>query len=74
MTKQRLESTYDIVIKDQMLNDLNDIIPDQLKGNKIKVIMQHFNEAWRVYKATGGWSIPQMPEKVHNLITFYINI
>jgi pre-mRNA-processing factor 8 len=48
-------------IKTRIMKEIVDIMPDNIKGNKVKVIIQHFNEAWRCWKANLEWKIDGMP-------------
>jgi pre-mRNA-processing factor 8 len=47
VTKQRAESHFDIELRAAVMNDIIDMMPEGVKQNKAKTIMQHLSEAWR---------------------------
>lgn len=54
------------------MSDIMDMMPDGLKQNKAKTIMQHLSEAWRCWKANIPWKVPGMPTPVENIILRYV--
>jgi pre-mRNA-processing factor 8 len=48
------------------------MMPDGIKANKTKTIMQHLAEAWRCWKANIPWKVPGLPAPVENMIIRYI--
>lgn len=72
ITKQRVDSYYDLELRAQVMHDILDMIPDGLKQNKSKVILQHLSEAWRCWKANIPWKVPGLPLPVENMIERYI--
>ena len=51
VTKQRVESHYDLELRAAVMHDIRDMMPDSIKQNKAKTILQHLSEAWRCWKA-----------------------
>ncbi|ODV81188.1 PROCN-domain-containing protein [Suhomyces tanzawaensis NRRL Y-17324] len=72
ITKQRVDSYYDLELRAQVIHDILDMIPDGLKQNKSKIILQHLSEAWRCWKANIQWHVPGLPEPVEKIIKRYI--
>ncbi|SCW03879.1 LAFE_0H01046g1_1 [Lachancea fermentati] len=71
-TKQRLDAYYDLELRASVMNDILDMMPDGIKQNKAKTILQHLSEAWRCWKANIPWNVPGMPEPVKNIIERYV--
>lgn len=72
VTKQRVDSYYDIELRAQVMHDILDMIPEGLKQNKSKTILQHLSEAWRCWKANIPWKVPGMPTPIEQIIIRYI--
>ena len=53
VTKQRVEShyDYDLELRAAVVHDILDMMPESIKQNKAKTILQHLSEAWRCRKA-----------------------
>lgn len=49
VTKQRVESQYDLELRASVIMDINDMMPEGVKANKTKTILQHLSEAWRCF-------------------------
>jgi pre-mRNA-processing factor 8 len=47
ITKQRVESQFDLELRASVIADIKDMMPEGIKANKTKTIMQHLSEAWR---------------------------
>ena len=56
VTKQRVESHYDLELRAAVMHDILDMMPESIKQNKAKTILQHLSEAWRCWKANSGLS------------------
>lgn len=70
------------------MHDILDMMPESIKQNKAKTILQHLSEAWRCWKANSGfdimfpnaelkfvsvpWKVPGMPTAIENIILRYI--
>lgn len=54
------------------MHDILDMMPEGLKQNKSKTILQHLSEAWRCWKANIPWKVPGMPTAVENIILRYV--
>ena len=46
VTKQRVESHFDLELRAAVLHDILDMMPENIRQNKSKTIMQHMTEAW----------------------------
>lgn len=72
ITKQRVESYYDLELRASVLHDILDMIPEGIKQNKSKAILQHLSEAWRCWKANIPWKVPGLPKPIENIILRYV--
>ncbi|AMD21189.1 HEL091Wp [Eremothecium sinecaudum] len=71
-TKQRVDAYYDLELRAAVMNDILDMIPEGLKQNKARTILQHLSEAWRCWKANIPWNVPGMPLPIKNIIERYV--
>lgn len=55
VTKQRVESHYDLELRAAVMHDILDMMPESIKQNKSKTILQHLSEAWRCWKANSKY-------------------
>jgi len=55
VTKQRVESHYDLELRAAVMHDILDMMPESIKQNKSKTILQHLSEAWRCWKANSAY-------------------
>jgi len=53
VTKQRIESHFDLELRAAVMHDILDMMPAGVKQNKAKTILQHLSEAWRCWKVGG---------------------
>ena len=72
ITKQRVESNYDLELRASIMNDILDMMPEGVKANKTKTILQHLSEAWRCWKSNIGWRVPGLPAQVESIILRYV--
>lgn len=72
ITKQRVDSYYDLELRAQVMHDILDMIPEGLKQNKSRTVLQHLSEAWRCWKANIPWKVPGLPEPIEKIIIRYI--
>ncbi|KAF9434505.1 Pre-mRNA-processing-splicing factor 8 [Entomortierella beljakovae] len=72
VTKQRVESHYDLELRAAVMHDILDMMPEGIKSNKSKTILQHLSEAWRCWKANIPWKVPMMPAPIENMILRYV--
>ncbi|KAK6910277.1 pre-mRNA-processing-splicing factor 8 [Kwoniella mangroviensis CBS 8507] len=72
VTKQRVESHFDLELRAAVMHDILDMMPESIKANKAKTILQHLSEAWRCWKANIPWKVPGMPAAIENIILRYI--
>ena len=72
VTKQRVESHYDLELRAAVMHDILDMMPEGIKANKTKTILQHLSEAWRCWKANIPWKVPGLPTPIENMILRYV--
>ncbi|CAH8486714.1 unnamed protein product [Schistosoma rodhaini] len=72
VTKQRVESHYDLELRAAVMHDILDMMPEGIKQNKARTILQHLGEAWRCWKANIPWKVPNMPIPIENMILRYV--
>ncbi|KAH6594469.1 hypothetical protein BASA50_006716 [Batrachochytrium salamandrivorans] len=58
VTKQRVESHYDLELRAAVMHDILDMMPEGIKTNKSRTILQHLSEAWRCF---GPGTLIRMP-------------
>lgn len=56
VTKQRVESHFDLELRAAVMHDILDMMPESIKQNKAKTILQHLSEAWRCWKANSTYN------------------
>ncbi|KAJ2802138.1 Pre-mRNA-processing-splicing factor 8, partial [Coemansia guatemalensis] len=49
LTKQRVDSHYDLELRAAVMHDILDMMPAGIRGNKSRVVLQHLSEAWRCF-------------------------
>lgn len=54
VTKQRIESHFDLELRAAVMHDILDMMPEGVKQNKARTILQHLSEAWRCWKVRFG--------------------
>jgi pre-mRNA-processing factor 8 len=47
------------------------MMPEGIKQNKARTILQHLSEAWRCWKANIPWKVPGLPTPIENMILRY---
>ena len=72
VTKQRVESHFDLELRAAVMLDIQDMMPEGVRDNKTKTILQHLSEAWRCWKANIPWKVPGLPAPIENIILRYI--
>ncbi|KAI8905046.1 PRP8 pre-mRNA processing factor 8 [Gorgonomyces haynaldii] len=72
VTKQRVESQYDLELRAAVMHDILDMMPEGIKQNKARVILQHLSEAWRCWKANIPWKVPGLPTPIENMVLRYV--
>jgi pre-mRNA-processing factor 8 len=72
VTKQRVESHFDLELRAAVMHDILDMMPEGVRANKARTILQHLSEAWRCWKANIPWKVPGMPTPVENMILRYV--
>ncbi|CAO1618338.1 unnamed protein product [Jaminaea pallidilutea] len=72
VTKQRVESHFDLELRAAVMHDILDQMPEGIRQNKTKTIMAHLQEAWRCWKSNTPWRVPGMPAPIENIILRYV--
>uniref|UniRef100_H2Z6W6 MPN domain-containing protein n=1 Tax=Ciona savignyi TaxID=51511 RepID=H2Z6W6_CIOSA len=72
VTKQRVESHFDLELRASVMHDIIDMMPEGIKQNKARTILQHLSEAWRCWKANIPWKVPGLPTPIENMILRYV--
>jgi pre-mRNA-processing factor 8 len=72
VTKQRVESHFDLELRASVMHDILDMMPAGIKQNKSRVILSHLSEAFRCWKANIPWKVPGMPAPIENMILRYV--
>ncbi|KAI9220140.1 PRP8 pre-mRNA processing factor 8 [Blastocladiella britannica] len=72
VTKQRVESHFDLELRAAVMHDILDMMPVGIRASKSKIILQHLSEAWRCWKANIPWKVPGMAVPVENIILRYV--
>lgn len=72
VTKQRVESHFDLELRAAVMHDIMDAMPEGIKQNKARTILQHLSEAWRCWKANIPWKVPGLPAPIENMILRYV--
>ncbi|KAH1004184.1 hypothetical protein HUJ04_003975 [Dendroctonus ponderosae] len=74
VTKQRVESHFDLELRASVMHDIVDMMPEGIKQNKARTILQHLSEAWRCWKANTPWKVPGLPIPIENMILRYVKM
>jgi len=72
VTKQRVESHFDLELRAAVMSDLMDMMPEGIKQNKVNTVLQHLSEAWRCWKSNIPWKVPGLPAPIENIILRYV--
>ena len=72
VTKQRVESHFDLELRASVMHDILDMMPEGIKQSKSRVILAHLSEAFRCWKANIPWKVPGMPAPIENMILRYV--
>ncbi|TEY39244.1 hypothetical protein BOTCAL_0464g00050 [Botryotinia calthae] len=72
VTKQRVESHFDLELRASVMADLLDMMPEGIKQNKVQTVLQNLSEAWRCWKSNIPWKVPGLPAPIENIILRYV--
>lgn len=72
VTKQRVESHFDLELRASVMADLTDMMPEGIRQNKVHLVLQHLSEAWRCWKSNVPWKVPGLPAPVESMILRYV--
>uniref|UniRef100_A0A1I8B139 PROCN domain-containing protein n=1 Tax=Meloidogyne hapla TaxID=6305 RepID=A0A1I8B139_MELHA len=70
--EKRMKQRGEARIEAAVMHDILDMMPEGIKQNKARVILQHLSEAWRCWKANIPWKVPGLPTPVENMILRYV--
>lgn len=72
VTKQRVESHFDLELRAAVMHDILDMMPEGIKQNKARTILQHLSESWRCWKANIPWKVNALQISIpHRLMVCY---
>lgn len=74
VTKQRVESNFDLELRAAVMKDIKDMMPESVKANKTRTIMQHLSEAFRCWKSNTPWKVEGLPAPIENMILRYVKM
>ena len=72
ITKQRVESHFDLELRASVMHDILDMMPEGIKASKARTILQHLSESWRCWKANIPWKVPGLAAPIENMILRYV--
>ncbi|KAK4554222.1 pre-mRNA-splicing factor 8 [Recurvomyces mirabilis] len=72
VTKQRVESHFDLELRASVMSDLMDMMPEGIKQSKVNTVLQHLSEAWRCWKSNIPWKVPGLPKPIEDIILRYV--
>ena len=72
VTKQRVESHFDLELRASVMADLLDMMPEGIKQRKVNTVLQHLSEAWRCWKSNIPWKVPGLPKPIEDVILRYV--
>lgn len=72
ISKQRVESAYDYELRASVMSDIMDMMPEGVRAQKARTILQHLSEAWRCWLANIPWKVPGIPAPIENMILRYV--
>ncbi|KAL5067946.1 hypothetical protein RYX36_018833, partial [Vicia faba] len=55
ITKQRVESHFDLELRAVVMHDAHNAMPEGSKQNKAKIILEHMSNAWSCWKENVPW-------------------
>lgn len=71
VTKQRVESHFDLELRAAVMHDILDMMPEGIKQNKARTILQHLSESWRCWKANIPWKV-SAAQMVSTFLSFHL--
>jgi pre-mRNA-processing factor 8 len=72
VTKQRVESHFDLELRAAVLADLTALMPEGIRQQKVNLVLQHLSEAWRCWKSNIAWKVPGLPAPIESTILRYV--
>lgn len=73
VTKQRLESDFDINLKEALKQRLREMLPEGIKlGDKARRLEGHANEAFKCWKANIPWKVQGLAPEYERLILRFV--
>ena len=74
VTKQRVESHFDLELRASVMHDILDMMPEGIKQNKARTILQHLSEAWRCWKANIPWKVSSFNLAFLIFLYYYVDM
>jgi len=74
VTKQRVESHFDLELRSAVMHDILDMMPEGVKQSKARLVLQHLSEAWRCWKANIPWKVPGLPAPMEAMVVRYVKM
>lgn len=71
VTKQRIESNYDLELRAAVMHDILDMMPESVRANKARVILQHLSEVRRAPPPATRRAFACAAEVVHPSVTHH---
>lgn len=72
VTKQRVESHFDLELRASVMADIMDMMPEGIRQKKVNTVLQHLSEAWRCWKSNIPWKVPGLPKPIEDIILRYV--
>jgi pre-mRNA-processing factor 8 len=72
VTRQRLESQFDVALRQETLMRIRQLFPADRQALYTRRVLQHMQQAWRCWKANVPWYVEGMPPNIDQLIRHYV--
>ncbi|KAM0060671.1 putative PROCN domain, pre-mRNA-processing-splicing factor 8 [Helianthus debilis subsp. tardiflorus] len=72
VTKQRVERNFDLELRAAVMRDVVDCMPEGIRQNKSRIILQHLSEAWHCWKTNIPWKVPGLLVLIENMVLRYV--
>jgi len=72
VTKQRLESQFDVALRQETIARLRQLLPAARQPLYTRRVLQHMHQAWRCWKANIPWHVRDMPPEIDRLVRDYV--
>ena len=72
ITKQRVESHFDLELRAAVMHDILDMMPEGVRQRNASTILAHLSESWRCFRANIPWKVPGLPAPIESMILRYV--